>query len=260
MTQAFAGKTFLITGSGKGLGSAIAIDAGKAGANVVVHYRSSESSAVEVFEQVKATGCRCILVKADLSKPEEAEYLYQEAEKAFGGVDVLVNNAALQNNITFDNYTAEGIRDIFRVNLRGYILMSQKVLPYMRKNKWGRIINISSVHSKRPTNFDVGYCMTKGAVKMLGRELAIEFGAEGITVNAVELGCVDIGVKSGNPPDIFAQWEQERQPLFELTGVCAWDRCLMPQDITAAVLFYASEEAKYINGTALRVDDGAMLL
>lgn len=260
MTWNFKEKTFLITGSGKGLGSAIAIDAGKAGANVIVHYRSSEASALEVFEQVKATGCKSILVKTDLSKPEGVEYLYKEAERAFGGVDVLINNAALQNNITFDKYTTEQMRDIFRVNLRGYILMSQKVLPYMRRRKWGRIINISSVHGKRPTNFDVGYCMTKGAIKMLGRELAIEHGGEGITVNTVELGCVDIGVKSGNPPDIFAQWELDREPLFELTGVSAWGRCLQPHDITAAVLFYASDEARYINGTALRVDDAAMLL
>lgn len=260
MCEKFAGKTFLITGSGKGLGSAIAVEAGKQGANVVVHYRSSEKSALEVFEQVKQTGCSCILVKADLSTPQGVDYLYSEAEKTFGGVDILVNNAALQYNVNFDRYTTEQIQNIFRVNLRGYLLMSQKVLHYMRNNRWGRIINISSVHAKRPTNFDVGYGMTKGAIKMLGRELALETAMDGITVNTVELGAVDNGVKTGNPPDVFSKEDLERRPLFAYKDLYPWGRYLLPEDITGAVMFFASEESKYINGTSLRVDNAAMLL
>lgn len=259
-TVMLEGKTFLVTGSGKGIGSAIAVSAGKSGANVVVHYRSSEQSALRVFDEVQATGCRCILVKADLSKPEEAEKLYAEAKKAFNGVDVLVNNAALQNNVNFDAYTAEQIRGIFKVNLRGYLLMSQLVLPYMTANNWGRIINISSVHAKRPTNFDAGYSMTKGAIKMLTRELALETAMHHITVNALELGYVDIGVKSGNPPDVIKAAELNKQHLFDFKEIFSWGRYLVPENIGPIAMFLASDEAQYITGASLRVDDGAMLL
>lgn len=254
------GKTCLVTGSGKGLGSAIALEAGRQGAKVVVHYRSSEDSAREVFRQVQRTGCECILVRADFSSPEGAELLYREAETAFGGVDVLVNNAALQYNLNFDGYTAEKIKNIFWVNLGGYFLMSQKVLPYMREKGWGRIINISSVHAKRPTTFDFGYSMTKGAIKMLTRELALETARQGITVNAIELGAVDIGIKSGNPPKILSDDRMTPAPLFEYKEDQPWGRIIQPEQVAPAVMFLASEGAKRINGASLRLDDAAMLL
>lgn len=254
------GKTCLVTGSGKGLGSAIAIEAGRQGANVVLHYRSSEASAQEVFRQVQETGCDCVMVQADFASPEGVNRLYQEAEKAFGGVDVLVNNAALQYNLNFDDYDAEKIQSIFRVNLGGYFLMSQKVLPYMREKGWGRIINISSVHAKRPTTFDFGYSMTKGAIKMLTRELALETARQGITVNAIELGAVYIGIKSGNPPEILGEDRRRLPHLFDYKEDQPWGRIIQPEDVAPAVMFLASEGARYINGASLRLDDAAMLL
>lgn len=260
MERSFEGKTFLVTGSGKGLGSAIAIEAGRRGANVVVHYRSSEENARKVFKDVCMTGCHCILVKADLAQPKEIDFLCDEAKKAFGGVDVLVNNAALQYNINFDRYTPEKMQNIFNVNLRGYLMMSQKLLPYMQKKQWGRIINISSVHAKRPTNFDVGYCMTKGAIKMLTRELALEAARYHVTVNALELGYVDIGVKSGNPPDVIGPDQTSAPKLFPFKEGFPWGRYLVPENIGPIVAFFASEEAGCINGASLRVDDAAMLL
>lgn len=260
MERIFEGKTFLITGSGKGIGSAIALDAGRRGANVIVHYHSSEQNAQEVFKAVNSTGCRCILVKADLSLPQEIQFLCNEAQKAFGGVDVLVNNAALQYNVNFDGYTIEKFRKIFNINLRGYIMMSQQLLPYMLKKRWGRIINISSVHAKRPTNFDMGYCMTKGAIKMLTRELALETARYNVTVNALELGYVDIGVKSGNPPEVISAEQLRVPPAFIFRETYPWGRYLTPDTIGPIVAFFASEDAGWINGASLRVDDAAMLL
>lgn len=260
MAQTSDMKTFLVTGSGKGLGSAIAVAAGKSGANVVIHYRSSKASALKVFEEVKATGCHCILVQADLIQPEEADRLYREAEQAFGGVDVLVNNAALQLNTNFDRYTAEQLRMLFKVNLRGYLLMSQKVLPHMIHNRWGRIINISSIHAKRPTSFDPGYSMTKGAIKMLTRELALETAMNNITVNALELGYVNVGIKTGNPPNAVDHSEFISKKLFRFKALVPWERHIEPEDIGPAVMFLASDGAKFITGASLRIDDGAILL
>lgn len=257
----FENKTILVTGSGKGLGSAIAIEAGKRGLNVVVHYRSSEDEAKKTFEKVKETGCKCILLKADLGKQEEIDSMFKTIEETFGGVDILVNNAAMQYQLKFDQYSLEQMKRIFDVNLGGYFAMSQKVIPYMKKKNWGRIINISSVHAKRPTNFDPGYGMTKGSIKMLTRELAIELARYHITVNAIELGFVDVGVKSGNPADIFPEdWETNYPPLFNLRKLPVWDRLISQEEVGKTVMFFASDDARSITGSSIRLDDGATLL
>ena len=125
----------------------------------------------------------------------------------------------------------------------------------MKDKNWGRIINISSVHAKRPTNFDPGYGMTKGAIKMLTRELAIELAKYRITVNAIELGYVDVGVKSGNPADIFPEdWEQNLRKLP------VWDRLITQEEVGKTVMFFASDDARSITGSSIRLDDGATLL
>lgn len=257
----FDNKTILITGSGKGLGSAIAIEAAKHGLNVVVHYYKDEENAESVFEEIKAIGSKCIFVKADLGKQEEIDYLFNEIEKQFGGVDILVNNAAMQYQLSFDKYELNQMKRIFDVNLGGYQSVAKKAIPYMKKKNWGRIINISSVHAKRPTNFDPGYSMSKGAIKMLTRELAIELAPYHITVNAIELGYVDVGVKSGNPADIFPEdWQVNYPPVFNLRKLPVWDRLISQEEVGKTVMFFASNDARSITGSSIRLDDGATLL
>lgn len=257
----FENKTVLVTGSGKGLGSAIAIEAAKKGCNVIVHYHSEEQSANNVFSIVKETGTKCMLIKADLGKQEEIDNMFETIEKQFGGVDILVNNAAIQYQLKFDGYSLQQMKRIFEVNLGGYLSVSKKVIPYMKNKNWGRIINISSVHAKRPTNFDPGYGMTKGSIKMLTRELAIELAKYHITVNAIELGYVDVGVKSGNPVDIFPEdWQDNYPPLFNLRKLPVWDRLISQEEVGKTVMFFASDDARSITGSSIRLDDGATLL
>ena len=177
-----------------------------------------------------------------------------------GEIDILVNNAALQYNLDFSGYDAAKIRTIFQVNLGGYLRMSQRVLSPMRQKGWGRIIHISSVHAKRPTTFDFCYSMTKGAIKMLTRELALECGGTGITVNSLELGAVEIGVKSGNPQSVITGEQAGLKPLFPYRPERPWGRIIQPEQVAPAVMFLASEGADCINGAALRLDDAAMLL
>lgn len=257
----FKNKTILVTGSGKGLGSAIAIEAAKKGCNVVVHYRSNKESAEQVYNQIKLLGGKCILEYADLGKQEDIDNLFKDIETVFGGVDILVNNAAMQYQLKFDEYTEEKMQRIFEVNLGGYLSVSKAALPYMRKKQWGRIINISSVHAKRPTNFDPGYGMSKGAIKMLTRELALEVARDKITVNAIELGYVDVGVKSGNPADIFPEdWQKNYPPVFNLRKLPVWDRLISQEEVGKTVMFFASDDARSITGSSIRLDDGATLL
>ena len=257
----FENKTILVTGSGKGLGTAIAIEAAKRGCNVVVHYKTNEENAKKVFEEVKATGVKAILCYADLGIQEDIDKMYDTIEKEFGGVDILVNNAAMQYQLKFDGYSLEQMKRIFNVNLGGYLSMSKKCIPYMEKNNWGRIINISSVHAKRPTNFDPGYSMTKGSIKMLTRELAIETARSHITVNAIELGYVDVGAKSGNPAEIYPEnWQDKYSPLFNLRVLPVWDRLITQEEVGKAVMFFASDDSRSITGSSIRLDDGATLL
>lgn len=258
--RCFENKTVLVTGSGKGLGGALALEAARNGARVVVHYCSSEQAALDVMERVEACGAAAILVQADLSTPEGAAKLYGAAEKAFGGVDILVNNAAAQYNLPFPSYDEAHLRRLLNTNVRGYLLMAQAVVPYMRQAGFGRIINISSVHAKRPTTFDPAYSISKGSIKMLTREMALALGGGGITVNALELGYVEIGVKSGSPRDVFDQECISLEHLFHFKKDFAWDRKIMPENLGPAMMFLASPEAQYINGASLRIDDASILL
>ena len=253
------GKTVLVTGSGKGIGSDIALTAAQHGANVVVHYNSSEENARRVYAEIDRTAPASILVRADLSERGGAQKLYDAAVEAFGGVDVLVNNAALQYNLELGEYDAEHLQKIFRVNLRGYAMMSRLVLPHMREKGWGRIVCMSSVHGKRPTLFDPGYCMTKGGIKMLVRELAIDAAEDDITVNALEPGAVEIGVKSGNPQPTVRHLEMREPPLFQYAGRLVHGRMANPWDISSTVMYLLSDEAFRINGVAIRIDDAGML-
>ena len=168
---------------------------------------------------MRAYGVPAILVQADLSTPDGPAQLYAKAQEAFGGVDVLINNAAAQYNLPFPSYDEQHLRRLLYTNVGGYLLMAQAVLPYMRAAGFGRIINISSIHAKRPTTFDPAYSISKGSIKMFTRE-----------------------------------------PLFRFKKTFAWDRRIMPEDLGPAVMFLASEQAKYINGASLRIDDAAMLL
>ena len=129
----------------------------------------------------------------------------------------------------------------------------------MKEKRYGKIINISSVHAKRPTNFDPGYSMTKGAIKMLTRESALELADYHINVNSVEYGYVDIGVKSGKPRDVVESGLADEERLFPFSKLSLADRINEPKDAAHVVAFLASDEAEMIHGTAIRADSGTIL-
>lgn len=260
MSVESARKTVLVTGSVKGIGHAIALEAGRSGCNVVLHYRSSSQESVErALDELRQTGCRCIAVQADLGEASGPKALYEAAAGAFSKVDILVNNAALQHNVNFGRYTPAMLQRIFRVNLRGYLAMAQQVLPGMLERRWGRVVNISSVHAFRPTNFDFGYSATKGAIRMLTRELALLTHETGVTVNTVELGYVDVGVKSGNPPQIVSSEDMVLPRLFAFRERGKPEWVASPADVAPTVLFLASDKARFINGASLVLDGGVSL-
>lgn len=252
------GKTALVTGGAKGIGEGISLELARCGANVIVNYhRSADGSAI--CERIREYGARGIAVQADVTDKDQVTSMIAKGIREFGTIDILVNNAAYQCNIPFDEYNGQYLHKIFQTNLYGYILCMQGVLPYMKEKKSGRIINISSVHAKRPTNFDPGYSMTKGAIKMLTRESALELAQYNINVNSVEYGYVDIGVKSGNPRGVVDEGIEDEKPLFPYAKLCLSEHINTPEDAAKVVAFLASDDGRMIHGTGIRNDSGTIL-
>ncbi|MFC0212996.1 SDR family NAD(P)-dependent oxidoreductase [Paenibacillus chartarius] len=245
--MSLAGKSALVTGAGTGIGQGIAVELARRGVKVAVHYNSSAAGALETKRQIDELGGEALLVQADVARQADIERMTVEAADRFGGIDILVNNAALQLNIDWADYSEEQFDRMFAINLKGYWQCTQAVLPFMKAKMSGRIIYISSVHGKRPTDFDAVYCMTKGGVKMLARESAIELAQYGITVNTIEPGAVDVGKFR----DSHRQPSRKKFPL---------GRVGLPSDVAALVCFIASGETDYLSGASIRLDGASMLM
>jgi glucose 1-dehydrogenase len=241
------GKIALVTGAGTGIGKGTAIELAKRGAKVAVSYNASDEGAKHTARRIAEVGGESLLVKANVASKQEIDSMAKAVADYFGGIDILVNNAALQLNYNMD-HSDEDYDRMMNINLKGYWQCIQAVVPYMKVSMWGRIINIASVHSKRPTDFDTVYAMTKGAIKMLGRESAIELAQYGITVNTIEPGAVDVG----------KQGKQER--TRSLRKKFPMGRVGLPADVGSLVCYLASEETEFLNGVAIRLDGASMLL
>lgn len=257
------GKIAIVTGSGKGIGKGIARCLIKAGAKVCLNCVSNRAIADETLQEMLALGGEdcAILVQADVSDYAQAEAMVKETVAKWGKVDILVNNAALQKNMDFSEYPEEFYDLLMDINLGGYINMMRACLPYLKETK-GNIIFISSVHGKRPTDFDPVYGMTKGGMHMLMREAAVEFAQFGIRVNMIMPAGVQIEFKSGNP----AKWKGEpvhkdvdRKTMFEKYPLYALGRTGLPDDSGYLICYMASDEAEHLTGASVRLDGGSML-
>jgi glucose 1-dehydrogenase len=254
------GKVAIVTGAGTGIGKGIAVDLARNGARVVINYRSSETGALDTKSKIESLGSEAIIIKADVLRREQVERMVSQTIERFGKLDILVNNAGIQMNYSLMEYTGDDYDSMIHINVKGYLVCIQSVIANMKKNRYGRIINITSVHSKRPIINDPVYGMTKGALKMLTRECAVELGRYGITVNAVEPGAVDVGIRTGfrkeqqtEEVNSFIQSELFVSKIpVGFTGV--------PEDIAPVVSFLASDGSRYFNGSAVRVDGGAVLI
>lgn len=256
----------LVTGAGTGIGKGIALALAKRGARIGVNYHASERGAREVLEQIAAAGSEGILLQADVADRRQIDEMVERVVDRFGRLDILVNNSAVQKNLGLLEYGDAAYDQVMNVNLRGYFHCIQAVIPQMKKQRAGRIINISSVHGKRPTDFDPVYSMAKGGIKMLTRECAIELAQYGITVNVIAPGAVDVGIRSSmqspvappqQPP--LSEREREEREKRRLRRF-PLGRVGLPSDIGHLACFFASDESEFITGASLRADGGSMLL
>ncbi|HEY5561456.1 MAG TPA: SDR family oxidoreductase [Clostridiaceae bacterium] len=250
------GRCAVVTGGGKGIGAGISKALAAEGVRVLINCNSNPTMAEATAKEIIESGGEAVVYPTDVSDRAQVDAMMKKANELFGTIDILVNNAAWQPNLDIDEYKEETFDEIMNINLGGYFRCIQAVLPYMKDSKCGRIINISSVHGKRPGDFDPGYSMAKGAIKMLTREAALEYAAYGITVNQILPGAVMVEFKSGvSGPFKMRRLKRERQfKFFPLNHVG------VPEDIANTVLFIASERSLYMSGTSMRLDGGSMLL
>lgn len=246
----------IVTGGNKGVGRGIVYSLLKAGIYVCICYNSSEDYAIETLAEAnKIAENHAFLYKCDISKRDNVKSMVSETINRFGRIDILVNNAALQPNLPLGKYDMETFKKIWDINIGGYFLCVQECLPYLKKSNCARVINISSIHAKRPTVFDAGYSMTKNAIKMFTREAAIELAKYKITVNYITLGACRIERKTGN-----FEWHIYTPEKTRVKSSFPLGRIATPKDVGELILYLSSEESEIITGAGIRVDGGSVLL
>lgn len=261
--MSIAGKIALVTGAGTGIGKGVAVELARRGVLVAIHYNQSDAGALHTKQQIDDFGGEAMIVQANAAHKQEIDQMVGKVADRFGSIDILVNNAALQLNYDFFDYDESSFDRMMSINLKGYWQCIQAVVPYMKKKQSGRIINMSSVHSKRPTDFDVVYSMTKGGIRMLGRESAIELAQYGITVNTIEPGAVDVGKQSAREsrPIMAAEdTRKHKKTTRSIRDKFPLGRVGRPLDVAQLVCYLASDESEFMTGSSIRLDGGSMLL
>jgi len=244
-TAGLVGKIALVTGASRGIGRAIALRLGRAGASVVVNYATSPDKAQEVVATLEAGGGRATAIQADLSKPADVARLFQQAEEFFGGLDIVVNNAGAYLSKPLAEVTAEEFAHIFELDTRGTFLALQEAARRVRNE--GRIITISSGQTVVPFPNGSVYAGSKAAAEQFGLVLAKELGSRQITVNNVLAGATET--------DSLDLPEQLRQQLIQNTPL---GRLGQPDDIAEVVGFLASPAARWMTGQNVRATGGLM--
>src|SRR5580700_209869 len=197
-----SGRTALVTGASRGIGKAIAIALANAGAEVAVNYHSQAAAANVVCDQIRAAGRRSIPVQADVSKSAEVDRMVQSVEDNLGPIAILVNNAGIAKMLPPDQITEEIFEHFLRVNLTSVFLVTQRVLPNMRKAHWGRIINLSSIAAQQGGIIGPHYAASKAGILGLTRSYAAVFAKEGITANAIAPGLIDTDMAASVPKEV----------------------------------------------------------
>ncbi len=243
------GKVAVVTGASRGIGRAIAIKLADEGLDVVINYRSDEKAAEETAKEVSEKGVQAFLYKFDVSDASEVKNSFKAILKECGRIDVLVNNAG----ITRDNITVlmkpEEWEAVIKTNLTGVYLCSQAVIKPMLKQKWGRIVNITSVVGFSGNPGQANYAAAKAGIVGFTKSLARELASRGITVNAVAPGYIETDMTARLPEN--ARKELISQIPMGYVG--------QPDDVAEAVKFLVSDGARYITGQVIHVNGGMFM-
>lgn len=257
------GQKALVTGANSGIGRAIAIALCRAGADVVINYRSGDDEAQKVVEEATHCGCssngRAVIHRADVSKEDEVQSMFRRMYDEFGTIDILVPNAGLQQDSAIENMTLQQWNTVLAVNLTGQFLCSREAIREFKRRgvnpdvscAAGKIICMSSVHEVIPWAGHVNYAASKGGVMLMMKSLAQEVAPYRIRVNSIGPGAI-------RTPINRAAWETP-EAYRDLLKLIPYKRIGEPDDIARAAVWLASDEADYITGTTLFIDGGMTL-
>ena len=239
-------KTVLVTGGSRGIGKEIALKFAKQGYDVIINYVSDKTDTEELKKKLEANGGKALIVKADVTNPEQIENLVKTAIETFGKIDVLVNNAGITKDNLLMRMSEEEFDKVIEVNLKGAFNCMKHVSRIMLKQRSGHIINMSSVSGVMGNAGQVNYCASKAGIIGMTKSLARELGSRGITVNAIAPGFIETEMT-----DVLSEDVKEN-----LLGSIPLKRMGQTKDIAETVAFLASDKAAYITGQTISVDGG----
>ncbi len=242
-------KLALVTGATRGIGKAIAFTLARDGYNIAFNYSKSDDLAKILCGELERLGVKAYAFKVDISDKAAVNNMVQQIERDSGRISVLINNAGIAEQALFSDITEEMWDRMFDVNVKGAYNCTQAVLPHMIHEKYGRIINISSMWGISGASCEVHYSASKAALIGFTKALAKEVGLSGITVNCVAPGVIDTEMNGHLSAEIMEELKDE-------TPV---NRIGTPQDVADAVMFLASEKASFITGQVLSVDGGFII-
>lgn len=240
----------LVTGSGRGIGRAVAFALAKRGAAIAINYSRSEAAAKETAEQIVSCGGDCRIFQADVSKSDEVRGLFQRIKSDLGPVSILVNNAGITRDAILVRMKDEDWREVLSLNLEAAFLCTREAVREMARARWGRVINISSVVGLIGNPGQANYCASKAGLLGLTKSVAREYGMRGVTANAVAPGWIETDMTASLKPEI-------REAMLKSVPAA---RPGLPEDVASVVAFLASDEASYVNGQTIAVDGGMTMV
>jgi 3-oxoacyl-[acyl-carrier protein] reductase len=242
------GKNAVVTGGSQGIGTAASLELAKEGANVCLTYRSHADEAKAVVDQIEKMGRKAVCVACDIAVFSEAEAAVKTAVDAFGRIDILVNNAGMNWDGVCWKMSEEQWDRVIAVNLKGYFNFTRQVAPLLKEQKYGKIINVTSINGMRGKFGQTNYSASKAGIIGYTKAVAKELGAFGVNVNAVAPGLIETAMLKDS---------EARDKIIDLAmGEMALKRIGQPEDLASVIAFLASDKARHITGEVIKVDGG----